>query len=302
MKKIPLRTAGQAVSLLLTACLLSGCAALLERSYSVTEPYADRYWDSGAEDTLRAESYQDLVNSLLLLVEERAEEGVIRCYGAVGEYQNVMAAREEVRQETTQGSYLLRDLRLSHESGANYSTVTCYMTYREDAEDIDSIMSLSDSQSLVDLLRLAVREEHEKLTVQFYDTNWEDVTTAVESLWQELCRAEMETVALAVSGEGLPQDASEEDADGDGSGQQEDQPGEEAEPSGDASSSGETESPEKAGPEDESAMEELREASGTEGPDEPAEPPIEYPPCPWQVKFYPNQDTARIVEVILKAS
>ena len=63
----------------LALCLpLSGCASLLERSYSVVEPYADRYWDASAEDTLRAENYQDLVNSLLLLVEQRAEEGVIR--------------------------------------------------------------------------------------------------------------------------------------------------------------------------------------------------------------------------------
>ena len=48
---------------LLAACLLlSGCTSLLERSYSVVEPYADRYWDSAAEDTLRAENHQDLVD------------------------------------------------------------------------------------------------------------------------------------------------------------------------------------------------------------------------------------------------
>ena len=49
--------------LLLTCLLLTGCGALLERSYSVVEPYADRYWDSAAEDTLRAENHQDVVNS-----------------------------------------------------------------------------------------------------------------------------------------------------------------------------------------------------------------------------------------------
>ena len=123
MKRNLLRNAGQAACLLLAVLLLGGCAALLERSYSAAEPYVDRYWDSGAEDTLRAESYQDLVNSLLLLIEERAEEGIIRCYGDVGEYREAMAAREEVRTETTLGAYLLRDLRISHESGSNYSTV-----------------------------------------------------------------------------------------------------------------------------------------------------------------------------------
>ena len=52
-------------------------------SYSVSEPYADRYWDSGAEDTLRVDNYQDLVNSLLLLIVEGAEDGVIRSTAAV---------------------------------------------------------------------------------------------------------------------------------------------------------------------------------------------------------------------------
>ena len=56
MKRNLLRNAGQAACLLLAVCLLGGCAALLERSYSAAEPYVDRYWDSGAEDTLRAES------------------------------------------------------------------------------------------------------------------------------------------------------------------------------------------------------------------------------------------------------
>ena len=37
----------------LPLCLaLCGCGMLLERSYSSVEPYANRYWDSGAEDTL----------------------------------------------------------------------------------------------------------------------------------------------------------------------------------------------------------------------------------------------------------
>ena len=302
MKRNLLRNAGQAACLLLAVCLLGGCAALLERSYSAAEPYVDRYWDSGAEDTLRAESYQDLVNSLLLLIEERAEEGIIRCYGDVGEYREAMAAREEVRTETTLGAYLLRDLRISHESGSNYSTVTCYMTYREDAEDIDAIMKLSDSQSLVDLLRLSVREERDKLTARFsYDTPREDVIAAVESFWQELCRAEQEEAAAA-SAEILPKDV--EDASG--------------EDPGNPEASGETEEPEDAEPAEEESggeteppaeepSQEWEAQSGAPGEGEPgegegpAEPPgEEFPPCPWRIQFYPNQETAEIVEVLLK--
>ena len=279
---------------LLAACLL------LERSYSVVEPYTDRYWDSSTKDTLRAESYQDLVNSLLLLIEERAEEGIIRCYGDVGEYREAMAAREEVRTETTLGAYLLRDLRISHESGSNYSTVTCYLTYREDAEDIDAIMKLSDSQSLVDLLRLTVREEREKLTAQFvYDTPREAVIAAVESLWQELCAGEAEA-ETPVEGAGEPAlsagGGEETAADGPGTespAEEDVSPAEEAEPP-----AGETE-PASQPP---VLPEEAPVSAGVLEPIDPApEELVSYPPCPWTIRFYPDKEMAAIVEILLTA-
>ena len=142
--------------------LLSGCTSLLERSYSVVEPYADRYWDANAEDTLRAESYQDLVNSLLMLIEEGAEDGVIRYYTAGDAYGLALQATQEVREETMLGSYLLEKITFTYQMmEEGVCTLTYEMVYREDAEDVDSLMVLSDSQSLVDLLRLAIREGHD---------------------------------------------------------------------------------------------------------------------------------------------
>ena len=80
--------------ILMALCLLcTGCASLLERSYSSVEPYTDRFWDSTAEDTLKAESYQDLVNSLLMLIEQRSEEGIIRYYGSEDENSYEQAIR-----------------------------------------------------------------------------------------------------------------------------------------------------------------------------------------------------------------
>ncbi len=227
--------------LLLTCLLLTGCGALLERSYSVVEPYADRYWDSAAEDTLRAENRQDLVNSLLMLVEERAEEGTIRCYGAANSYLQAQSACREVSEETALGSYLLSSLTFDYANSAGYSALTCRMSYREDAEDPASLMTLSDSQSLVDLLRLAVREELEKQTARFpYNTPREEVTGAVERLWREL---------------------------------QEDAAPPAAEP----------------GPEGEAAVPEAAE---------PVMAP-EIPPCPWEIRFYPDAEATEIVEVLL---
>lgn len=268
------------MALLAAGLALGGCTALLERSYSIAEPYTDRYWDSGAEDTLRAENYQDLVNSMLMLIEQGAEEGVIRCYGEASEYSAILSARDEVRWETTLGAYLLRNLRFTFENGTSYSTIACSMDYRADAEDVSAIMTLSDSQSLVDLLRLAVREEHKKLTARFaYDTPREEVDAAVESLWRELCRASMEAESGAEEAGAVLEDG----------------------PSGDAAPENAPEPPEEregpAAPEGEEPGADGE--TGTEGGEEEVPPEPEYPPCPWTVRFYPNRETAEIVEVLL---
>ena len=259
------------LALLLTLCLLlSGCASLLERSYSVVEPYTDRYRDSGGEDALRAENYQDLVNSLMMLVEQRAEEGTIRCYEEANSYSLARAASLEVRRDTILGSYLLESLTFSYEGGAGFSTLTCRMAYRADAEDLGGVMTLSDSQSLVDLLRLAVREAHEKQTVQFVsDTSQEEVAAAMDVLWQELCRGEDKPDAPPPAEELAPADGENEP----------DQP------------------PES----DESPPEEAEVLSGEDVQEDGELPPEspEIPPCPWTARLYPSRQAARIVEISL---
>ena len=281
------------LALLLAACLsLSGCASLLERSYSVVEPYTDRYRDSGGEDALRAESYQDLVNSLMMLVEQRAEEGTIRCYEEANSYILARRARQEVRQDTTLGAYLLDGLNFTYEGEEGYCTLTCHMSYREDAEDLGSVMTISDSQSLVDLLRLAVREELEKLTVRFVnDTSQTDVTAAIDALWQELCRGEEKTEPPL--DEALSQTPEVPEADA-------------RPPFGADDTSLENASLDDASTEEDSsaANASLFSEEGTDldsvEPEEPPEP--EYPPCPWRVRFYPNMEAAKIVEILLGSS
>ena len=54
--------------LVVFVCLLTGCASLLEREYSTSEPHSSKFWESEAAGTLRAENYQDVVNDLLLLI------------------------------------------------------------------------------------------------------------------------------------------------------------------------------------------------------------------------------------------
>lgn len=60
--------------------LLSGCGSLLERDYSVVRPHSSTYYESEDRSVLRAESYQDLVNDLLLLLTGGAKEGTVWLY------------------------------------------------------------------------------------------------------------------------------------------------------------------------------------------------------------------------------
>ena len=281
------------VVLILSACLLlCGCTSLLERSYSSVEPYTDRYWDSGAEDTLKAESYQDLVNSLLLLIEQRREEVVIRYYAPEGTdtYAQAISAKYEVQNETLLGSYLLSNLTLVYTSNPGYCTLTYTMSYRADAQDISTLMALSDSQSLADLLRVAVREGHNSITAQFISKlSREEVMSAVINLWQELYLDELEASGFF------------------------DPPPEDIDDTSDlpTPSEGETVEPDvpPTDPEDgENAPEDSSNDPPDDGKDEETQPPpedepiplIEFPPCPWEIIFYPNADAAEIVTIILK--
>ena len=189
--------------LLALVLALSGCASLLERDYSVVESYADSYWDT-EEDALRAESYQELVNSLLMLVEQRSEEGTIRFYtDSDAPYSQVVEASREVREETALGAYLVEEMSFLYQRTEDHCTLTWNIAYREGAADPDSLMTLSDAQSLVDLLRLAVREGHEKLTARFsYEIPRQEAIDAVEQLWRELCAVQAAPEEPALRGPG----------------------------------------------------------------------------------------------------
>lgn len=263
------RKNGSPLPLALCLCLcLSGCAAMLERSYSFSELYVNRYWDTGAGDTLRAGTYQDLVNSLLMLVEQRAEEGVVRYSARTRSYNEVYSAVAEVRQKTALGSYLLRSMLFRYDAGEDDCTITVQITYREDAEDVGSLMLLSDSQSLVDLLRLHLREEHQRLTAQFvYEMERrEDVLAAVQGLWTEMCLEEQAKEGQ----EPPPEDVTA--------------PPEGADPLLETEPDVEADPPEDP-PEEEPAA--------------PAAGELEIPPCPWEVRFYPDTEYAGIVEIWL---
>ena len=149
------------IPLTLALCLtLAGCGNIvLERSYSVSAPHSEVYWENENADTLRADSYQDLVNALLLLLGEHSEEGTVRIYGNDEEAASMAEqACREVQEETALGAYLLEYISYTDAQERAYYEMHVRLGYRRTAEEQAAIITATSTEALPDLLRLTAEE------------------------------------------------------------------------------------------------------------------------------------------------
>lgn len=116
-----------ALAAALLMLLLTGCGSLLNRDYSVTEPHSSSYYESEDRSVLRAESYQDLVNALLVLISGGAKEGTIWLYPDDSGLPAPQAAERaclEVQKETPLGAYAVEYLTYTvDETPRNYDAI-----------------------------------------------------------------------------------------------------------------------------------------------------------------------------------
>ena len=100
---------------LLLLCLLpvlGGCSAILEREYLVTAPHEEQPVTDDDENVLRAENYQELVNSILYFVDHRMEHGVVRLVNYPRDVESdLSAACLEVANDAPIGAYAVSDIR-----------------------------------------------------------------------------------------------------------------------------------------------------------------------------------------------
>lgn len=149
------------IPLTLALCLtFSGCGNIvLERSYSVSAPHSEVYWENENADTLRADSYQDLVNALLLLLGEHSEEGTVRIYGNDEEAASMAEqACREVQEDTALGAYLLEYISYTDAREHGYYEMRVRLGYRRTAEEQAAIITATSTEALPDLLRLTAEE------------------------------------------------------------------------------------------------------------------------------------------------
>ena len=158
----------RALGVLLCCALLAGCG-LLEREYRVTKEHNDRYWESESADILRAESYDDVVSDLLILIGRHTESATLRLYQFPDEAaaaETLEQAALEVQQETAMGAYAVEYITTELEPQRAYLEAGIHIGYRRTAEQLQSIVSATSTAALPELLQIALESGREELTVR----------------------------------------------------------------------------------------------------------------------------------------
>lgn len=153
---------------------LTGCAALLDRNYLSVTPHSPTQTAEGDSSVLRAESYQELVNSLMYFVTQGAEEGTVRLYV---DSQDLEADLEdaclEVVQESPLGAYAVEHIKYSLSPLVTYSEAQVQITYRRSREQIAAIANATGITAIRSELRAALSafDREQVLRISYFDSD-----------------------------------------------------------------------------------------------------------------------------------
>ena len=107
---------------LLAALLcLTGCGSFLQREWYEVKDHSPNNYEGNGRDALQADTYQDLVNNILILVGNHTAEGTIWLYYAQEDLDAAVAmerACQEVEHETPVGSYAVEYLQYTVDDSA----------------------------------------------------------------------------------------------------------------------------------------------------------------------------------------
>ena len=177
--------------LLSAVLLLSGCGSILNREYSSLEPHSSTYYERGERNVLRAENYQDIVNDILVLVGENAEEGTIWLYPGeepLDAEEAVEQATREVKEETPLGAYAVDYLSYTTDDAPRgYTEICLQVGYRRSEEQIGNMIHATSIAALYDLLTAAVNNGADELTVQvsYFDAQQQEVEEIARQVREE---------------------------------------------------------------------------------------------------------------------
>ena len=131
------------------ALLLSGCSSMLSREYTEIAVHNTAPTTEGNTSTLRAESYQELVNALIYLISQHDETGSIRLYFDSEDVESELEnACLEVVQESPLGAYAVEYIKPSVSFVVSYYQADLQIQYRRTREQISSIVSATGTSAI----------------------------------------------------------------------------------------------------------------------------------------------------------
>ena len=162
--------------LLLAALLcLTGCGSFLEREWYEVKDHSSSYYEGSGRGVLQADTYQDLVNDILILVGNHTEEGTIRLYCSqegLDANEAASSACQEVEHDTPVGSYAVEYLQYTvDDSARNYSEIVLNIGYRRTEQQLNDIVHATNISALQDMLADAAAQGLAELVVQFSSTD-----------------------------------------------------------------------------------------------------------------------------------
>ncbi len=179
-------------AMILTLCLLtSGCAALLNRSYSTEAPHEPFSDEEKNSDILRAETYQGLVSALLEFVSRGAGEGTIRLYNYSGSAESDLdAAYLELTHQDPLGAYAVDYITYDLNRVMSYYEVQLRkIVYRKTPEQMAAIVSVTGISAIAGELRevLADFRQEAVFRVSYFDegTTAEAIAGMVREAYDE---------------------------------------------------------------------------------------------------------------------
>lgn len=170
-------------------CLLTGCASLLERQYSTVEPHSSTFWESEAAGTLRAESYQDVVNDVLLLIGQHTESATIRLYNFTDDMavaETLEQATTEIQQETPMGAYAVEYITSTSRAQRGYYEISVQISYRRTEQQVQAVVNATSTEALPSLLDAALEAGKSELAVRIGYWREEEDPALVESVVSQI--------------------------------------------------------------------------------------------------------------------
>ena len=129
--------------------LLTGCASMLTREYGSVEPHSATLVSEGDANTLRAESYQDVVNGLIYFINRGAESGSIRFDGEEPDVRALLdEACLEVVQEDPLGAYAVEYIKYNVAPIVGSYEADIHITYRRSREQVAAITDATGASAI----------------------------------------------------------------------------------------------------------------------------------------------------------